>query len=527
MNTMNPSLSFKRRALWSAAALALCGTLASCGGGDDGGSAGGGGGGTGSKAGEDPIAVNTSLAIAPMVAKSTVKAQEVAAQPVLGADAPVAQITLPALAATKAALPAPQKGQAMRIGTVRATGAQAGADEVAKLLQWQLLPGGGQAAALRFASTGAAGVRLAVDVQSLPEGAVLRFYGDEGEVQAVPAAEAARLRAINEKAGLEGEAARTVWSLPFDGERATLEVELPAGVAPDAVALAVPQLSHQMLTVQQALEKDASDIGSSGSCNLNATCVYDDINAESRAVAKMIFNAIDPDDGRLKSYLCTGTLLNDANSSGTPYFITANHCISTQGAAASLTTYWFFRAASCGSPNRADGGMKVLGGGAEGLITSPAYDDTDPANPYYGYDATLLKLNNPPPAGAVYAGSYWGSLGTGDGTLGVHHPGGDLQKYSVGNVTGYTACKSSSDGGSGCARNGDSTYPLYRIGWKRGTTEGGSSGSALFVRDQATGTRYLAGVLHGGNASCSNQGGFDAYGRFDGFFPAVQPWLQP
>lgn len=501
MNTMNPNLSFKRRALWSAAALALCGTLASCGGGDDGGSAGGGGGGTNGKAGEAPIVVNTSLAIAPMVAKSATKAQEVAAQPALGADAPVAQITLPALAATKAALPAPQKGQAMRIGTVRATGAQAGADEVAKLLQWQPLPGGGQAAALRFASTGAAGVRLAVDVQSLPEGAVLRFYGDEGEVQEVPAAEAARLRATNEEAGLEGEAARIVWSHTIDGSAATLEVELPAGVAPDAVALAVPQLSHLMLTVQQALEKDTRDIGSSGSCNLNATCVLDDINAESRAVAKMVF-----DDGS-HVYLCTGTLLNGASSNpNNPYFITANHCINTQAEASTLETYWFFRAASCGSPNSADGGMKVLGGGAQLLGTSA------------GYDTSLLQLKSLPPAGAVYAGSYWGTLGIGDGTLGVHHPSGDLQKYSVGSITGYATCNGNSSGN--CDLDNDSSRPLYRVGWSKGTTEGGSSGSGLFVRDKASGTRYLVGVLHGGNASCSNQGGFDAYGRFDQVYAA-------
>lgn len=499
MNTMNPNLSFKRRALWSAAALALCGTLASCGGGDDGGSAGGGGGGSAnSVAGETSVKVDPTYSIAPKPKSAPAKVQEVAAQPALGADAPVAQITLPALDTTKAALPAPQKGQAMRIGTARATGAQAGADEVAKLLQWQPLPGGGQAAALRFASTGAAGVRLAVDVQSLPEGAVLRFYGDEGEVQEVPAAEAARLRAINEEAGLEGEAARTVWSLPFDGERATLEVELPAGAAPDAVALAVPQLSHLMLTVQQALEKDASDIGYSESCNLNLTCDIDKLNAESSAVAKMIFSA----GGG--NYLCTGTLLNGASGNGTPYFITANHCISTQEEANSLTTYWFFRAASCSS-NSANGGMKTLGGGAK-LLKSDAT-----------YDTTLLQLNEQPPAGAVYAGSYWGPLGTGDGTLGVHHPSGDLQKYSVGSITGYADCS-----GGSCTLDGDSSRPLYRIGWSRGTTEQGSSGSGLFVRDAASGARYLVGVLHGGNASCSNQGGFDAYGRFDKVYAA---WL--
>src|SRR3989344_3743553 len=49
------------------------------------------------------------------------------------------------------------------------------------------------------------------------------------------------------------------------------------------------------------------------------------------------------------TYLCTGTLLNDSRSSGTPYFLTANHCISKQSEAASLQTDWFFRSPTCNS----------------------------------------------------------------------------------------------------------------------------------------------------------------------------------
>lgn len=496
MNTIKHILSLTRSAFWSAAALALCCTLTSCGGGDDdssggGGSGGGSGGGTNGVAGESAVRLDAKR-IEPMVAKSaSTKAQPVA-QSALGADAPVAEIVLPAPDASKTTLEAPQKGQPLHIGTVRAVGAQAGAGEVARLLQWQPLPGGAQVAALRFISQGAAGVRLAVDVQSLPEGAVLRMYGDEGEALEVSTEEAARLRTINEGTGLEGEAARLVWSHAIDGSAATLEVEVPAGSAPDAVALAVPKLSHLMLTPQQALEKNSRDIGDSESCNLNATCVLDDIDAESRAVAKMTFN-----DGR-SSYLCTGTLLNDAKSSGTPNFITANHCISTQSEASTLTTYWFFRAASCDSPRSADQNVKTLSGGAVLRRTDATHD------------TTLLQLNNTPPAGAVYAGSYFGDvLGKDSGVLGVHHPSGDLQKYSVGAITGYATCNSSP-----CQLDNNSSHPMFRIGWSQGTTEQGSSGSGLFVRDAASGTRYLVGVLHGGNASCFNRDGYDVYGRF-------------
>ena len=505
---MTHPISFKRSALWGAAALALCCTLASCGGDDDdnGGSGSGGGGGGGS-AGDAAVTLDATRLIAPLDTKSAPQPKaRAAARAALGADAPVAEISLPALDVAKA-LPAAQKGQAMPIGVARTLEGRAGAGEVAQLLQWQPLAGGGQAAALRFVAPGAGGVRLAVDVQQLPAGALLRFYGAAGEVQEVPAAEAARLRAVAEAAGLTGEAARLVWSLPFDGEQATLEVELPAGAAPGDVALAVPRLTQLALGVRGTLEKSLDDVGESGSCNLNATCVIEDIDMESRAVAKMVY-----DDG-VYMYLCTGTLLNDAAASRTPYFISANHCISTQTEASSLVTYWFFRAASCGNAESVSSDMRTLGGGAALLTTSSTYD------------TTLLRLNRQPPTGAVYAGSYFGALDNGSGVLGVHNPSGDLQKYSVGAISGYASC-----GGDSCSLSASqSAWPMFRIGWSRGTTEQGSSGSGLFVRDAASGTRYFAGVLHGGNASCSNRGGYDVYGRFNLAFgnTGLQNWLAP
>ena len=38
-------------------------------------------------------------------------------------------------------------------------------------------------------------------------------------------------------------------------------------------------------------------------------------------------------------FACTGGLLADLPGSGTPYLLTANHCISTQAAASSLQVF--------------------------------------------------------------------------------------------------------------------------------------------------------------------------------------------
>lgn len=489
---MKPTSRLTCGVLWRAIILALVSALASCGGDDNENNSR-----TQTAADKEHSVILDDKRIEPMRAKSGDAHEQMVATPALPSGTPTPTITLPVLEPTKSALAAPQKGKPLHIGAVRDVGAQASADEVAGLLQWRFLEGGGKAAALRFVSPDAVGIRLAVDVQSLPDGAVLRFYGDEeGGVVEVTTEEAASWRAANEAAGLNGETARLVWSQTVDGSAATLEVELPADADPDGVVLAVPKLSHQILTLQKAIEKDFSDMGNSGSCNLNVTCEAESLDDESRSVAKMMFNR------GSEVYLCTGTLINDASSSGSPNFITANHCVKTQEEAASLETQWFFRAWKCSTPETVvisgKGKTVNLVGGSELLFTNATYD------------TTLLKLNKKPPSGAVYAGSYFGeSLQKIDGVLGIHHPSGDLQKYSVGRITGYATCI---DGG--CATNSPSSAPMFRVGWIRGTTEVGSSGSAMFVRDVNSGTRYLAGVLHSGTASCDNQDGFDAYGRF-------------
>ena len=65
------------------------------------------------------------------------------------------------------------------------------------------------------------------------------------------------------------------------------------------------------------------------------------------------------------------------------------------------------------------------------------------------------------------------------------------------------------------------------MGWQQGITEGGSSGSAIFVRAES-GRRYVVGNLMGGSSSCQNPTGTDAYGRLDRSFAAgINKWLAP
>src|SRR5439155_2658070 len=55
-------------------------------------------------------------------------------------------------------------------------------------------------------------------------------------------------------------------------------------------------------------------------CEVDASCYPNSLN---NAVGRILFN----DNGE---FVCTGTLLNDRAQDFAPYFLTANHCVSTQ-----------------------------------------------------------------------------------------------------------------------------------------------------------------------------------------------------
>ena len=419
------------------------------------------------------------------------------------AGMPVARVGLGPLPAIA---PSPQqdKGTALKIGEGRELAATALAADLAALLNWSPTADGGLVSAVAFSAEGAKGIRLGVLVHSLPEGATLRFYGADDAVVEFSSAHVAKLRRNNEAGGVTGNDARMVWGPDTAGEVSTLEVQLPPGVAPGALQLAVPRLSHLTMAAAQAWtpQKSVANIGDSQSCNLDVMCRAD-LQAESRSVAKMMYTKRDG-----IGYMCTGTLLNDAASSRTPYFLTAAHCVSDPYSAGTLITYWFFHSASCNSSPRYASEVMRIEGGADLLWSDE------------GIDTTLLRLSSPPPANVVYAGSYFGSgVVPGLEVTGIHHPAGDLLKYSVGQAQGYAICS-----GGSCSESDASSGGSLQVSWLSGTTEGGSSGSALFAK--SGNTRYVIGTLFGGNASCQNPSGSDYYGRFEKSFAAgINQWL--
>lgn len=400
---------------------------------------------------------------------------------------------------TKAGEALPEGG-ARLIGVARAVPGTDTPEGFASRLRWQGTPDGGHIAALSIAAQGAHGLRLGLRVAALPGSARVRVYtpSDPGTVYEVSGQQILQTLERNAAAGETGADAQTWWTPELGAGEQTVEIELPRGQDPALLRVSLPGVSHifEDLSLPPP-EAMASKINESVACNLDATC-HDELAAQRNAVARMLFT-----QGG-KTYVCTGTLLNDAASSGTPYFLSANHCISTQAGASTLQTDWFYRSPSCNSRTLSATSARRIGGAT--LLWASA-----------GTDMALLRLNDAPPSGAVFAGWDVSGVAPGSAVAGLHHPRGDLLKASFGSLAGQTACTPTSGTEFNCS---GSSGNFYRVGWSRGTTEGGSSGSALFRANRVVGT------LYGGNASCGVAQSMDVYGRLDVAYAAgLNQWL--
>ncbi|TDS84426.1 trypsin-like peptidase domain-containing protein [Comamonas sp. JUb58] len=428
----------------------------------------------------------------------------------LGASVQTRFVVLPELEAEKTV--ASDNGPAQQIGTQRAVAATSTVAQTQSALQWSSLANGQQVAAINIQSTGAYGLRAGVLVDSLPDGAQLRVYSQEHPNAIVErsGAEVNALLAQNRKAGETGAAANTWWTPDVGAGDTTVEVVLPAGTDADALRISIPVVSHIYVNLSlptdaelaEAAKADAAKVvDTSGACNLDASCT-NNYQTERNAVARMSFTRSDG-----KSYLCTGTLLNNTKGDFAPYFITGNHCISTQSSASSMQTAWFYRSSSCNSS--VPGANAALRNAGATLLYATA-----------STDSALLKLNEMPPVGVTLAGWDARTAGqVGDAVYGLHHPDGNLLKYSVGSVVGFMNCTAGSGTSITCS-TGDSNSSFYSVRWSQGTTEGGSSGSALF-RDGR-----VIGNLYGGGASCQAPNASDFYGRFDKVFSdRIWNWL--
>lgn len=187
--------------------------------------------------------------------------------------------------------------------------------------------------------------------------------------------------------------------------------------------------------------------------------LYPELEQASRSIAYIRFVR----DGQ--SYVCSGGLVNDASGSGTPYLLTARHCISTPEQAASVEIVWDLKSDACGS-NRMS--PITRSHGAELLVASEATD------------VALLRLHSVP-ADRVFLGTDLRELKPGQAFHRVSHASGLSQSYAAASVDG--------DGGSACLR-----APRTRFIYSdptAGAISPGSSGAPLLLPGLLVGGQLL------------------------------------
>ena len=364
-------------------------------------------------------------------------------------------------------------------------------------LNWRSLPNGGVAARFAVTSPGARAMRLALNFRDIAAGAELRFLGvnDEDSVVAVVRGE--------EVANLRREQP-LYWTPVTEGETQTVEIYLPAGAA-SRPRFTVDTVAHLIVAPWGKLT--GAKIGESDSCEVDVVCISPPpaaFTSAKNAVARMTYTAACGANGALATCVCTGTLLNDMDTTTQiPYFYGANHCIGTQTEASTLTTFWFYESTGCGSGVLGTN-TQVAGGGT--LL----YAD-------HAKDGMLMRLNNAPPSGAYFGGWDSALIAAGTSFTVIHHPAGDVKKVSLGQILGFTTLQ-------------DTGGNFITVGYTNATTEGGSSGSGLLTSD-SNGAYYLRGGLFAGPALCSNSGNLndtnnrDYYSRFDQVYPSISQYL--
>lgn len=190
------------------------------------------------------------------------------------------------------------------------------------------------------------------------------------------------------------------------------------------------------------------------------------------------------------SYYCTGALVNNVREDGTPYFLTANHCISTDTEAGTLVTYFGYENSTCSSSDASK--KKTLAG-----ATLKA------ANSYSDFSLLLLKEYPSTDYNPFYSG--WSAAGDLPASgAGIHHPQGTPKCIAVDNsqVKSYPYSTSWTDD-AGKVTSTTVANSHWWVIFAEGDTEAGSSGSPFFDQN-----KRIVGQLHGGGT------GESLYGKF-------------
>ena len=282
---------------------------------------------------------------------------------------------------------------------------------------------------------------------------------------------------------------------PVEGESIIVEYSEPANVEFEG-NFRITEVNHDY---RNFLRREPYPDPSKSDCMPDVLCEEID-SALIRSTVLLMVNG---------TIACTGTLLNNTEEDGVPYVLTALHCLDAsvnisrtmefyEGRAGTIITFFNYERTACETTMKGTEQMSVAGSYLRVAMEKR--------------DVALLELQNIPPDyyNAYYAGWNLSDVTNDNPYHNIHHPNGALKKY--GRRNGSISASTLTTGGYTFANSGH----WMIAGWTVGSTAGGSSGSALFDKEN-----LLVGALTAGSSECS---GNNPNNGSDYFYRFAQAW---
>jgi hypothetical protein len=284
---------------------------------------------------------------------------------------------------------------------------------------------------------------------------------------------------------------------PVAGESIVVEYVEPAGAAFRG-QLMIGEVNHDYCDILRK-EPDSDLTNGAFDCMPDVVCEEVD-EATVRATVLVMIDGITA---------CTGTLLNNTSGDGTPYVLTAVHCLN-EDINRGIVNYhkeWDFYVDRAGTVVVFFNYQRPVCGGSMKASEEFSMASATPRAIIERKDIALLELYERPPDyyNAYYAG--W-RLSAEDGPYtNLHHPQAAVKRYNYyKDLLTWTSFPNMFDPNS----------HLKVAAWTVGSTHAGSSGSPLFDVNRA-----VIGGLSGGYSVCGTP---KAAGTHDMFFALSQGW---
>jgi len=340
--------------------------------------------------------------------------------------------------------------------------------------QWTTLENGDRIWRILISSPEALSLNVIFDDFYMPDGGKVYLYNDD------------RTDLLGAYTSIQNQDSGILGTWLVKGDALWIEYYEPANVAGQG-RLHIAKATHGYRGAENY--NAMRGLNDSGACNLDVDCpigadwqAYKDLN--KRAAGILLSGGFG---------FCSGSLVNNTENDGTPYFLTANHCYSNPAAWA-FRFGWISPDPVCATnDNSTDGPTNMTMSGATLRAKNAASD------------FCLVEINSAIPANWDRVWSGWDKTDNFPTfQVGIHHPSGDIMKV----------CRDD-DAATKEVNAGAQTWEIVggaSGGWEMGVTEPGSSGSPLFDQNGR-----IIGQLYGGLAACSgtnDNGAYDYYGRF-------------